>query len=165
MKGLSFSAFTKKLGMADRSTKAQLAALEGITLNTQRFVGLGVQGYKKAGRVCKNLISWVKSLLGSSCITYCAFKGWFLSEVDKHVGVLQSLCAMNRLGLVSKPGNLDNLLWVIMDSLLTCQLPRTFPKLTNSGCLEHHPTHRLNIKHMFCLSSLYLYSAQNMVKA
>lgn len=100
MKGLSFSAFTKKLGLADRSTKAQLAALERITLNTQRFVGLGVQGDKKAGRVCKNLISWVKSLLGSSCITFCAFKGWFLSEVNKHVGVLQALCAMNRLGLV-----------------------------------------------------------------
>lgn len=34
MKGLSFSAFTKKLGMADHSTKAQLAALERIILNT-----------------------------------------------------------------------------------------------------------------------------------
>lgn len=34
MKDLSFSAFTKKLGMADGSTKAQLAALERITLNT-----------------------------------------------------------------------------------------------------------------------------------
>lgn len=49
----------------------------------------------------------------------------FLSEADKHVGVVQSLCAKNSQGLSSKPGILDSLLWVIKGSLSTYQLLKT----------------------------------------